>query len=137
MLCRPFNKHGVRQLEGKALETAAKEWLQYLQNYDEISSVFDSHCSNGSGFLDKDALTAVLPHARTLRARLICKLRGAEVPISNLQVLTDLNEGEPPDPADVEKVLEQASIVTAGQLSKPVRNRKKTNSHTELALCSV
>jgi len=83
---------GVKQLEGKALEIAAKEWLQYLQNYDEISGVFDTHCADGSGFLNKDQLTAVL---------------------------TDLNDGEPPDPTDVDKVLEQASIVTAGQLSKP------------------
>ena len=63
--CGPFNKHGACQLEGKALEIAAKEWLQYLQNYDEISGVFDKHCSDGSGFLDKDALTAVLLHTRS------------------------------------------------------------------------
>ena len=38
------------------------------------------------------------------------------------QVLTDLNEGVPPEEVDVDKVLEQASIVTAGQLSKPVNS---------------
>ena len=81
---------GVKQLEGKALEVAAKEWLQYLQNFDEISGVFDAHCAGGTGFLDKEQLTAVL---------------------------TDLNEGVPPEEVDVDKVLEQASIVKIGRAS--------------------
>ena len=49
----------IYQLEGPALEVAAKEWLQYLRNYDEISEVFDRHSNDGSGYLDKTKLKAV------------------------------------------------------------------------------
>jgi len=49
----------IYQLEGPALEVAAKEWLQYLRNYDEISVVFDRHSNDGNGFLDKTKLKAV------------------------------------------------------------------------------
>ena len=47
------------QLPGKALEVAAKEWLQYLQNYDEISGFFDKHSTEHTGFVDKTNLTKV------------------------------------------------------------------------------
>ena len=46
--------------------------------------------------------------------------------ILDTQVLTDLNEGVPPEEADGDKVPQQAYIVTAGQVSKPVNNCHQT-----------
>lgn len=83
---------GKMQLEGDALEVAAKEWLQYLKDYDEISSVFDKYDTQKQGFLSKADLTAVLQ---------------------------ELNDDLPILEEDVDKVLEQASIVAQGKLSKP------------------
>jgi len=83
---------GLRQLEGPSLEVAAKEWLQYLRNYDEISEVFDRHSNDHSGFLDRSKLKAVL---------------------------VELNEGHEILEDDVDKVMSQASIVSHGQVSKP------------------
>ena len=51
-------KEGLNQLEGSSLERAAKEWLQYLKNFDEISVVFDKH-QNAEGFLEKSELRKV------------------------------------------------------------------------------
>jgi hypothetical protein len=47
------------QLEGESLQAAAKEWVMYLRNYDEISPVYDKH-QNSAGFLDKEGLKKVL-----------------------------------------------------------------------------
>ena len=51
-------KEGLNQLEGSSLERAAKEWLQYLKNFDEISVVFDKH-QNTEGYLEKSELSKV------------------------------------------------------------------------------
>ena len=51
-------KEGLNQLEGSSLERAAKEWLQYLKNFDEISVVFDKH-QNAEGYLEKSELSKV------------------------------------------------------------------------------
>ena len=80
------------QLSGKALEVAAKEWLQYLQHYDEISGRFDKRSPGHTGVVDKAQLTLIL---------------------------IELNDGNPVDETDVDKVMEHASIVTKGKLSKP------------------
>ena len=81
------------QLEGAALETAAKEWLQYLRDYDELSEVYDRHDTSGKGFIEHEQLT---------------------------KILTELNDGVEPLDEDVKQVMSQASVVTEGKLSKPV-----------------
>ena len=48
----------IRQVQGEQLELAAVEWLHYLQNYDQISGIFDKY-SPGDGFLDKEGLRKV------------------------------------------------------------------------------
>jgi len=81
------------QLEGESLQAAAKEWVMYLRNYDEISPVYDKH-QNSAGFLDKEGLK---------------------------KILVELNEGIIDDgmDEDVEAILKEASLVSDGKLSKP------------------
>jgi voltage-gated sodium channel len=83
---------GKRLLSLQALRVAAKKWQQYLSMYDEISPVFDKYSPEHTGFVDKAQLT---------------------------EILTELNAGFPVDKQDVDDVMDQASVVTKGRLSKP------------------
>jgi voltage-gated sodium channel len=83
---------GERLLSLQALHVAAKKWQQYLSMYDEISPVFDKYSPEHTGFVDKAQLT---------------------------EILTELNDGFPVDKQDVDEIMDQASVVTKGKLSKP------------------
>ena len=80
------------QLEGDALHKASTCWMAYTHSVDEIQRYFDEFDPLNTGSLNKDALS---------------------------QLLTKLNDGIAPLPADIDRVLKRADAIGDGVLHRP------------------
>ena len=98
-------ENGTYQLAGEELQTAAEVWLQYLNSYDEVSDVFDKHCTDADGLIDQATVKLVMK-----------ELLGEEPSDEDVTfVVAECSMGEAHSDEDVAVVVARS----AGKLSKP------------------
>jgi len=99
-------ENGRYQLAGEELQTAAEVWLQYLNSYDDVSDVFDKHCTDADGLIDQATVKLVMK-----------ELLGEEPSDEDVTfVVAECSMGEAHSDEDATVVVARSGL---GKLSKP------------------